>query len=123
MWLSTILQINSIAASIKQFKVDEKKSLSSLFSETAILIEEIAADFERHHNPISKVATLETLAESVTINLVRIAKRNKVQDVLEVYKPFISLEEEWQKRKEKGTIDNLYRIAGELRGLSILFRI
>jgi hypothetical protein len=123
MWLATILQVKDIASSIKQFKAEERKSLGMLFLKTAMLIEDIAADFEKHYYPISKTATLETLAESVTINLVRIARRNKVEDVIEAYKPFISLKEEWEKRKEEGAIDNLYRIAGELRGLGILFRI
>lgn len=122
MWLSTILQVKDLASSIKQFKIDEKKSLGKLFKKTATLLEDIAADFEIDFYPISKIATLETLAESVTINLIKIAKRNKVEDVIEVYKPFISLQEEWEKRGEKETIYNLYRIAGELRGLGILFR-
>jgi len=123
MWLSTILQIHSLASAIKEFKAEERKSLSKLFARTSELLEVIAIEFKNDNYPIFFIAALETLSESVTVNLTRIAKRNRIEDVIEAYKPFLSLSEEWEKRHEEGVTDNLLRIAGELRGLAILFKI
>jgi len=89
MWLSTILQIHSLASAIKEFKAEERKSLSKLFARTSELLEVIAIEFKNDNYPIFFIAALETLSESVTVNLTRIAKRNRIEDVIEAYKPFL----------------------------------
>lgn len=122
MWLNAILQVKNVAAIIKEFKQDEKKKLANLFEQTAILLEDIAADFSKDIYPIVKTAMLETIAESVTMNLVKMAKRNEVEEAIASYEPFVSLIDEWEKRSITG-VSNLLRIAGELKGLVILFRI
>ena len=123
MWLETLLGIKDLAKAVKDFKKEERESLGELFMITSELLESIAISFHEDSYPVVACATLESLSHSVSENIGKIAKRNKIDDVVDAYMPFYSMEEEWAKRKDEKSITRLLEIAGEFKALGILFKI
>lgn len=123
MWLETLLGIKDLAKAVKDFKKEERESLGELFMITSELLESIAISFQEDSYPVVACATLESLSHSVSENIGKIAKRNKIDDVADAYIPFYSMKEEWEKRKDEKSITRLLEIAGEFKALGILFKI
>jgi len=115
--------VKSLADGVKDFKKNERESLSELFDATADILISIAENFVTGDFPHNHVSSIETISKSVERNLGNIIKRNRIESIIKLYEPFTQLMDEWNREDREQVIIDLEEAAGEFRGLSILFRI
>lgn len=123
MWIDFILMVKSLADGVKDFKKNERETLSELFEATADILLSIAESFEAGDFPHNHVSSINTISASVERNLGNIIKRNRIESIIKLCEPFIQLSDEWNREDRKQVVIDLEEAAGEFRGLSILFRI
>lgn len=123
MWPGLITAVKDLAKDIKEFKKEERRDLSSLFDVTGDLLLQIVEEFEKDNYPDVECATIETIGNNIAKNMTRMIRKKKRNEILEYFKPFQSLKDEWEKRKDPTCIDEMKFAAGEFKGLAILFKI
>jgi len=122
-WIPVILALNTISRDMKGLKRADRKDLAALLDVVGNLLGEIADDFQNDEYPHTKCSTVETIGTNVAKHMTRfLAKRHK-KDVADIFKPFQSLRDEWERREEPGVIDDMRKAAGEFKGFAILFKI
>lgn len=122
MWGGIINAIKDLAKEIKDFKKEEKEALGDLFEIMSNLLLEVITSFETNIYPHTIIGTIETLGGNIAKHMTRVIKKKKRNEILEYFKPFESLTDEWEKRNEPGFLDELKYAAGEFKGLAILFK-
>jgi len=123
MWIDFILMAKSLADGVKDFKKNERETLSELFDATADILISIAKSFKDGEFPHNHVSAMKTISGSVERNLGNIVKRNRIESIVKLYEPFVELTDEWEREDREQVIVDLLEAAGEFRGLGILFRI
>jgi hypothetical protein len=122
MWSTLINAIKELTKDRKRFKKEERTALGELFETTSNLLIEVINYFEKDEYPQMISGTLETLGKNIEKYLTKTIKNKKRDEILEYFKPFESLKDEWEQRNEPGSLDNLRYAAGEFKGLAILFK-
>lgn len=122
MWGGVITAIKNLAIDVKDFKKEEKESLGELFEITSNLLIEVVDYFEKDEYPQVLCATIETLGNNIAKNMTRIIKKKNREEILEYFKPFQSLSDEWDNRENPEVLDDIRYAAGEFKGLSIIFK-
>lgn len=123
MWVTLILGLKDLGKEIKTFRRSERKDLAELLEVVSNLLEKIADAFEGDEYPYTDCATLETIANSVVNHMTRLLKKKNKKEVEDLFQPFKSLGDEWDRRHEDGVIDGMRSAAGEFMGLATLFKI
>jgi hypothetical protein len=122
MWLSTINAIKEATKDIKKFKKEERISLGNLFETMSNLLIEMINSFEDNKYPHMTCSTIETIGKNIENNMTKVIKKKSKKEILEYFKPFHSVKDDWEKRNQEGYLDELRSAAGEFKGLSILFK-
>lgn len=123
MWVNLILGLKDLAKEIKTFRKKERNDLAEVLEVVGNLLTEIAEAFEGDDYPYTKCATIETIANSVVNHMTRLLKKKNRSEVEDLFQPFKSLRDEWERRAEPGVVDEMRTAAGEFIGLAALFKI
>lgn len=123
MWAGLITALKEVAKDAKKIKDEERKDLAALFEITSDLLLKISTEFEEDRYPHVECATIETLGKNISKHMAKIIGKKRRTEVLDYFKPFHSLKDEWEKRKEDGVLNEIRSAAGEFKGLSLLFKI
>lgn len=123
MWANLILGLKDFAKEVKTFRKKERNDLAEVLEVVGNLLTEIAEAFEGDEYPYTKSAIIETIANSVVNHMTRLVKKKNRQEVEELFQPFKSLKDEWERRHEDGVVEEMRSAAGEFIGLATLFKI
>jgi hypothetical protein len=123
MWVNLILGLKDIGKEIKSFRKKEREDLADLLNLVGDLLLEIADAFEGDEYPYTECATIETMGNSIVKHMTRFLKKENRKDVAELFEPFESLRDEWERRHEAGVIEEMRSAAGEFKGFAALFKL
>lgn len=122
-WVPVVLALNTISKDLKGISKKERNDLAALLDLVGNLMEELADDFEADDYPYTKVATVETIGKNVAEHMTRFLRKKHRNSVEDLFGPFESLKDEWERRKEEGVIQDMRYAAGEFKGHALLFKI
>jgi hypothetical protein len=122
-WIPVVLALNTISKDLKGISKKERNDLAALLDVVGNLLGEIADDFAANDYPYTKVATIETVGKNVAKHMTRFLRKKQRNDVNDLFKPFESLNDEWERRNEEDVINDMKYAAGEFKGHALLFKI
>jgi hypothetical protein len=123
MWLDIIKMLVTIAQHFKETNVDQRERISKLYSEMSELLVETAKDLNADVYPHGKCATMWTLSENLLDYLKDKVNDEELTMLHQMLRSCSQLEREFATRKDEETINQLFKAAGRLQALSILYSV
>jgi len=123
MWFDLIKMLVKIVQHKKETDIKKKESISKLYFQMSELLVEAAKDLSQDIYPQGRCATMWALSEDVLKHLKDKVNDEELKLISELLHSCSQLEKEYSRRKEPGTITEMFDAAGRFQSLSILYSV